>query len=335
MIIACPCAMGLATPIALFVGTSVGAKNGIILKGHRALEAASKIDVVVFDKTGTLTTGDFEVVADNQECLKIAASLEKHTNHPIATAIVKSCPDTYEASDVTTIPGWGVKGKIEGKSYSVGKGEDGIEVKQGESVLGVIRIKDTIRKDALDALRFLDSVILSSGDNELEVSRVAAELRITDARSNQTPEDKLELVESLSNVAMVGDGINDSAALAASDLGIAVSSATGVADISSDIVLTRDGLMTTIDALDLASKTRRNIRQNLVWAFGYNLLALPIAMGALYHSHGLVLPPWFAAAAMSLSSMCVILNSIRLRWSFERGMARRRHGSRITTRRRW
>ena len=165
-----------------------------------------------------------------------------------------------------------------------------------------------------------------------EVSRVASELSINDARSNQSPEDKLELIKSLSNVAMVGDGINDSAALAASDLGIAVSSATGVADISSDIVLTRDGLMTTIDALDLASKTRRNIRQNLVWAFGYNLLALPIAMGALYHSHGLVLPPWFAAAAMSLSSMCVILNSIRLRWSFERGMARRRHGSRITPR---
>ena len=332
MIIACPCAMGLATPIALFVGTSVGAKNGILLKGHRALEAASKIDVVVFDKTGTLTTGDFEVVADNEECLRIAASLEIHTNHPIATAIVKSCSDTYEASDVTTIPGWGVKGKIDGKSYSVGKGHEGIEVKQGESLLGLIRIKDTIRKDAVDALRFLDSVILSSGDKESEVRRVATELNITDARSNQTPEDKLELIESLSNVAMVGDGINDSAALAASDLGIAVSSATGVADVSSDIVLTRDGLMSTIDALDLASKTRTNIRQNLVWAFGYNLLALPVAMGALYHSHGLVLPPWSAAAAMSLSSMCVILNSIRLRWSFERGMARRRHGSRITPR---
>ncbi len=332
MIIACPCAMGLATPIALFVGTSVGAKNGILMKGHRALEAASKIEVVVFDKTGTLTTGDFEVVADNEECLKIAASLETHTNHPIATAIVKSCSSTFEASEVTTIPGWGVKGIINGKFYSVGKGQDGIEVKQGDFLLGKIQVKDNIRNDASEALRFLDSVILSSGDNETEVSRVAEELNITDARSNQTPEDKLELIQSLSNVAMVGDGINDSAALAASDLGIAVSSATGVADISSDIVLTRDGLMTTIDALDLAGKTRRNIRQNLVWAFGYNMLALPIAMGALYHSHGLVLPPWFAAAAMSLSSMCVILNSIRLRWSFERGMARRRHGSRITDR---
>ncbi|MGB1935261.1 MAG: HAD-IC family P-type ATPase, partial [Candidatus Poseidoniaceae archaeon] len=242
------------------------------------------------------------------------------------------CSDTYEASEVTTIPGWGVKGIINGKFYSVGKGQDGIEVKQGDFLLGKIQVKDTIRNDASEALRFLDSVILSSGDNETEVSRVAEELNITDARSNQTPEDKLELIQSLSNVAMVGDGINDSAALAASDLGIAVSSATGVADISSDIVLTRDGLMTTIDALDLAGKTRRNIRQNLVWAFGYNMLALPIAMGALYHSHGLVLPPWFAAAAMSLSSMCVILNSIRLRWSFERGMARRRHGSRITDR---
>ena len=332
MIIACPCAMGLATPIALFVGTSVGAKNGILMKGHRALEAASKIDVVVFDKTGTLTTGDFEVVADNEECLKIAASLETHTNHPIATAIVKSCTDTYEASDVTTIPGWGVRGTIDGKTYSVGKGQDGIEVKQGESLIGKIRVKDTIREDAFDALRFLNSVILSSGDNETEVARVAAELNITDARSNQSPEDKLELVRGLSNVAMVGDGINDSAALAASNLGIAVFSATGVANISSDIVLTREGLMTTVDALDLARKTRKNIRQNLVWAFGYNIIALPVAMGAFYYSHDLVLPPWFAAAAMSLSSMCVILNSIRLRWSFERGMARRRHGSRVTPR---
>ena len=332
MIIACPCAMGLATPIALFVGTSVGAKNGILLKGHRALEAASKIEVVVFDKTGTLTTGEFDVNADNEESLKIAASLEIHTSHPVATAIVKSCTDKYEATEVKTIPGWGVEGLINGKLYSVGKGDDGIEVKQEKHLLGKIHLQDTIRQDAFDALRFLDSVILSSGDNEQEVERVASELGIADARSNQSPEDKLELVQSLSNVAMVGDGINDSAALAQSNLGIAVSSATGIADISSDIVLTRDGLMTTVDALDLASKTRSNIRQNLGWAFVYNLVALPVAMGALYHSHDIVLPPWFAAAAMSLSSMCVILNSIRLRWSFERGMARRRHGSRITPR---
>ena len=332
MIIACPCAMGLATPIALFVGTSVGAKHGILMKGHRALEAASTIEIVVFDKTGTITTGDFEVVADNQECLKIAASLEIHTSHPIATAIVKSCSDRYEATDVITIPGWGVKGIVNGKLYTVGKGKHGIEVKQGETLVGTIQVKDQIREDALDALGFLDSVILSSGDNELEVERVADELNITDARSNQSPEDKLELVQNLSNVAMVGDGINDSAALAAADLGIAVSTATGIADISSDIVLTREGLMTTVDALDLANKTRRNILQNLGWAFVYNLVAIPVAMGAFYRSHDLLLPPWFAAAAMSLSSMCVILNSIRLRWSFERGMTRRRHGSRITPR---
>lgn len=332
MVIACPCAMGLATPIALFVGTSVGAKNGILMKGHRALEAASKIKIVVFDKTGTLTTGKFEVLADNEECLKIAASLENHTSHPIATAILKSCPEFYEAEEVTTIPGWGVRGKINGKSYSVGKGEAGIEVRMADEIIGLIELKDHMRDDASEALSHLDSVILSSGDNEDEVLRVASELGISDARSNQSPEDKLALIQSLSNVAMVGDGINDSAALAASDLGIAVSSATGIADISSDIVLTRDGLMTTVDALDLANRTRNNIRQNLVWAFAYNTLAIPIAMGALYYSHNLILPPWFAAAAMSLSSICVIVNSIRLRWSFERGMIRRRHGSRVTSR---
>ena len=332
MIIACPCAMGLATPIALFVGTSVGAKNGILLKGHRALEAASRIETVVFDKTGTLTTGEFNVNSDNDECLKIAASLEVHTNHPIATAIVRSCSEFYEATDVITIPGWGVKGNISGKPYSVGKGKESIEVKQGEELIGRIYVSDIIRRDALSAINKLGNVILSSGDNEVEVSRVASELGIKDARSNQSPEDKLSLIQTLSNVAMVGDGINDAAALAEADLGIAVASATGIADISSDIVLTREGLMTSVDALDLASKTRKYIRQNLVWAFFYNIVAIPIAMGVLYSSHGILLPPWFAAAAMSLSSMCVILNSIRLRWSFERGMIRRRHGSRITPR---
>ena len=332
MIIACPCAMGLATPIALFVGTSVGAKHGILLKGHSALEAASIIETVVLDKTGTLTTGEFEVVADNEECLKIAASLENHTSHPIATAIVKSCPEFYEATNVTTIPGWGVKGMIDGKPYSVGKGEGCISVMQEDTLVGNIQITDKIRDDALRATKLLPNVILSSGDNEVEVSRVANELGIDDARSDQSPEEKLALIRGLSNVAMVGDGINDSAALAAADLGIAVSSSTGIADISSDIVLTREGVMATVDALNLATKTRINIRQNLVWAFGYNILAIPVAMGILYRSNNFLLPPWAAAAAMSLSSMCVILNSIRLRWSFERGLIRVKHGSGITTR---
>ena len=332
VIIACPCAMGLATPIALFVGTSVGAKYGILLKGHRAMEAASKIETVVLDKTGTLTTGEFEIVADNEECLKIAASLENHTSHPIATAIVKSCPEFFEATNVKTIPGWGVKGMIDGKLYSVGKGDGCISVMQEETLIGNIHISDRIRDDAYHACKLLPNVILSSGDNEAEVSRVANELGIKDARSNQSPEEKLTLIRSLSNVAMVGDGINDSAALAAADLGIAVASSTGMADISSDIVLTRDGLIAAVDAIKLARKTRLTIRQNLVWAFGYNLLAIPVAMGALYHSNNFLLPPWAAAAAMSLSSMCVILNSIRLRWSFERGMIRPVHGSRVTTR---
>ena len=139
----------------------------------------------------------------------------------------------------------------------------------------------------------------------IKVSKVANELGIKDARSNQSPEEKLSLIRSLSNVAMVGDGINDSAALAAADLGIAVASSTGMADISSDIVLTRDGLIAAVDAIKLARKTRLTIRQNLVWAFGYNILAIPVAMGALYHSNNFLLPPW-EPLAMSLSSMCVI-----------------------------
>ena len=145
------------------------------------------------------------------------------------------------------------------------------------------------------------------------------------------PKDKLALVNSLPNVVMVGDGINDAAALSGADLGISVSSSTGLAELSSDIILTKDGLMPCVDALDLADKTRKTIRQNLFWAFAYNLLAIPIAMGIFYPINGFLIPAWAAAAAMSLSSICVIVNSIRLRWSFERDTARRRHGRRTTT----
>ena len=330
LVIACPCAMGLATPISLFVGTSTGAKNGILLKGHKALEAASKIETVVLDKTGTLTTGLFSIECDDDEALKIAASLEAHTSHPIAVAILKQCTDYYDAQNVKTVPGWGVKGEIDGEEYSVGKGDEVIEVRKGDQIIGTIFVKDTIRSDAKEAISQLPRVILSSGDHQKEVDRVAGILGIQDARYDQLPSDKLELIESLDNVAMVGDGINDAAALAAADLGIAVASSTGIANSSSDIVLTRDGVISCVDALDLANRTRSNIRQNLFWAFAYNVTAIPIAMGVLYPVNGFLMPTWAAAAAMSLSSMCVILNAIRLRWSFERGMIRRRYGGRTT-----
>ena len=330
LVIACPCAMGLATPIALFAGTSAGAKNGILLKGHRALEAASKVDNIVIDKTGTLTTGEFKITCDDPEVLKIAASLEAHTSHPIATAIVKQCNDYYDAKEVETIPGFGVKGIVNGTMYSVGKGTNGIEVKSGDKLLGVIIAQDSIREDAKQALELLPNVILSSGDNKKEVERVATILGINNYNFDQMPEDKLALVNSLPNVVMVGDGINDAAALSGADLGISVSSSTGLAELSSDIILTRDGLMTCVDALDLANKTRKTIRQNLFWAFAYNVLAIPIAMGIFYPINGFLIPAWAAAGAMSLSSMCVIVNSIRLRWSFESDTARRRHGRRTT-----
>lgn len=331
LVIACPCAMGLATPIALFSGTSVGAKNGILLKGHRALEAASKVDNIVIDKTGTLTTGEFKISCDNSEVLKIAASLEAHTSHPIATAILKECEDYYDAVEVETIPGFGVKGIVNGSMYSVGKGTSGIEVRAGDRLLGIISAHDSIRDDAKQALELLPEVILSSGDNQKEVERVAKNLDIKDYYFDQMPKDKLALVNSLPNVVMVGDGINDAAALSGADLGISVSSSTGLAELSSDIILTKDGLMPCVDALDLADKTRKTIRQNLFWAFAYNLLAIPIAMGIFYPINGFLIPAWAAAAAMSLSSICVIVNSIRLRWSFERDTARRRHGRRTTT----
>ncbi|MGY8754243.1 MAG: heavy metal translocating P-type ATPase, partial [Candidatus Poseidoniales archaeon] len=280
LVIACPCAMGLATPISLFVGTTTGAKNGILLRGHRALEAASIIETVVIDKTGTLTEGNPEVFCDDENALKYAAALEIHTSHPIAKAIVRAAINYPEATEVNTIAGWGIKGKIDGKEYSVGKGKNSIEIKQGDNIIGNISINDKIRSDAKTALSYLPTIILASGDNITEVERVSKELGIADARANQSPEDKLDLIQSLKNVAMVGDGINDAAALAAADLGIAVAGASGLADISADIVLTRDGVMATVDALDLAKKTRANIRQNLFWAFAYNTVAIPLAMGA-------------------------------------------------------
>ena len=326
LVIACPCAMGLATPISLFVGTTTGAKNGILLRGHRALEAASIIETVVMDKTGTLTEGNPEVFCDDETALKYAAALEIHTSHPIAKAIVRAAPNYPEATEVSTIAGWGIKGKIDGKEYSVGKGQNSIEIKQGDNIIGNISISDKIRPDAKIALSYLPTIILASGDNITEVERVSKELGIADARANQSPEDKLDLIQSLKNVAMVGDGINDAAALAAADLGIAVAGASGLADISADIVLTRDGVMATVDALDLAKRTRANIRQNLFWAFAYNTVAIPLAMGAAQPFTGWFLPPMAAAAAMSMSSFTVVMNALRLRWSFERSAGRRLHG---------
>ncbi len=320
LVIACPCAMGLATPISLFVASSTGAKHGILMKGHKAIEAASNIENIVIDKTGTITKGIFKVEYDSTDALRIAASLEAHTSHPIAVAILRECDEYPEATDVETIPGWGVKGKIEGIMHSVGKGDSGIEVKRQNQLIGTITIEDQIREDASKAIKLLPNLILSSGDSDSEVTKVANTLNISDARSNQSPTDKLELVQSLNNVAMVGDGINDAAALASADLGIAVALSTGLADISSDIILTKDGLMTCVNAIDLAKRTRINIRQNLFWAFSYNVIAIPVAMGALYPFNGFLLPAWAAAAAMSLSSFTVVANSLRLKYSFEKSL---------------
>ena len=325
LVIACPCAMGLATPISLFVGTTTGARHGILLKGHRALESASTIEIVVMDKTGTITEGKPIVSCDSNEALQIAAGLESHTTHPIADAIVKACENYPEASEVTTIPGWGVRGKIDGIEHSVGKGNNGVEVHREELLIGTIMLEDEIRSDAAAAIAALPKVIIASGDSQVEVDRVASILNIDDARGNLSPEEKISLIESMENIAMVGDGINDAAALAKADLGIAVAGASGLADISADIVLMKPGVMPTVDALELAQRTRSNIRQNLFWAFAYNTVAIPLAMGVAYPWTGWYLPPMAAAAAMSLSSVTVVMNALRLRWSFERSVGRRAH----------
>ena len=180
LVIACPCAMGLATPISLFVATSTGAKHGILLKGHKAIESGANVENIVIDKTGTITEGRLQIEYDSEEALRIAAALEAHTSHPIAVAILRECSDYPDATEVETIPGWGLTGKIEGIIHSVGKGDNGIEVKRGDDLIGIIRIHDQIRDDAKDAIKLLPNVILSSGDSEEEVKRVAEELNIQD-----------------------------------------------------------------------------------------------------------------------------------------------------------
>ncbi|MGQ0542272.1 MAG: copper-transporting P-type ATPase, partial [Blastocatellia bacterium] len=367
LIIACPCALGLATPMSIMVGTGHGAKNGVLVKKAEALEILEKVNVIVVDKTGTLTEGKpsvqtilsyppYEGAVDaalggrggsfsKDEILRLAASLEKLSEHPLADAIVTESESRGNMAAVVenfqSITGVGVKGMIEGKEVFIGKAEPPASAgeffnaaeklrKDGQTVLfvlvdkqlaGLIAVADAIKPSAKQAIDELHrqgiEVVMMTGDNEFTADSIAKQLGIDQVFAEVMPEDKAAKVKELQSqgkiVAMAGDGVNDAPALAQADVGIAFASGTDVAIESADITLLKPDLTGILKARNLSRAKMRNIRQNLFFAFAYNMIGIPIAAGVLFPIFGLLLSPMIASAAMTFSSVSVIANAVRLR----------------------
>ncbi|MDR0442915.1 MAG: cadmium-translocating P-type ATPase [Treponema sp.] len=333
LVIACPCALGLATPAAIMTATGKGAENGILFKSGEALETAGKIQTIVFDKTGTITEGKPEVTdvivgsrewgventaSDSALLLQLAASLERYSEHPIAKAVCGYYTGDYlEVKDFRAIPGQGVEGIVNGKKVEIGRG---ITVSVNGEYRGRIVVQDRPKANSKTAIQRLKKmgieVVMITGDSKETADAVAAQVGIDRVLSQVLPQDKsaeIQKMQSGGKVAMVGDGINDAPALAQADIGIAIGSGTDVAIESADIVLMKSDLTDVPAAIELCKRTLRIIKQNLFWAFGYNMLGIPIATGVLYLFGGPLLNPMFAAAAMSLSSVSVLANALRLK----------------------
>lgn len=328
LIIACPCALGLATPTALLVGTGRGAEQGILIRGPEVLEGAHAITTVVMDKTGTVTTGTMRVVdvqptgGNREEVLRAAAAVEAYSEHPIGRAIAEAGRDEFgdlpEVTGFRNLPGHGVEATVEGQVIRIGRGDEGASTNKATTVkvsadgraIGTISVADTVRPTSAEAVRKMHEMglktVLLTGDNQQVADAVAREVGIDEVIAGVMPEDKVAHIRSLENVAMVGDGVNDAAALASADLGIAMGSGTDAAIEAADITVMRDDLLAVADALRLARKTLRTIKMNLFWAFAYNVAAIPLAAFGL-------LNPMLAGAAMALSSVFVVSNSLRLK----------------------
>lgn len=328
LIIACPCALGLATPTALLVGTGRGAEQGILIRGPEVLEGAHAITTVVMDKTGTVTTGTMWVVdvepagGAREDVLRAAAAVEAYSEHPIGRAIAEAGREEFgglpEVTGFRNLPGHGVEGTVEGQVIRVGRGDEGASTNKATTVkvsadgraIGTISVADTVRPTSAEAVRKMHEMglktVLLTGDNQQVADAVAREVDIDEVIAGVMPEDKVAHIRSLENVAMVGDGVNDAAALASADLGIAMGSGTDAAIEAADITVMRDDLLAVADALRLARKTLRTIKMNLFWAFAYNVAAIPLAAFGL-------LNPMLAGAAMALSSVFVVSNSLRLK----------------------
>ncbi|WFA08854.1 heavy metal translocating P-type ATPase [Tissierella sp. Yu-01] len=356
LVIACPCALGLATPTAIMVGTGKGAENGVLIKSGTALETAHQIQTIVFDKTGTITEGKPKVTdvipvkgLSEDELLILAASAEKGSEHPLGEAIVKGAEDKglefKKVDSFNAIPGHGIEVTIEGKNILAGNRKLMVErnisledlesssnrlAEEGKTPMyfaidnkigGIIAVADTVKENSKRAIELLHNmgiqVAMITGDNRRTAEAIAKQVNIDIVLAEVLPEDKANEVKKLQaegkKVAMVGDGINDAPALAQADIGIAIGSGTDVAMESADIVLMRSDLMDVPTAIQLSKKTIKNIKENLFWAFGYNTLGIPIAMGVLHIFGGPLLDPMIAGAAMSLSSVSVLTNALRLK----------------------
>ena len=360
LIIACPCALGLATPMSIMVGVGKAAQNGILIKDAEAIETAEKVDTLVTDKTGTLTEGKPSVTdiittegTDESHLLAIAAAVEKSSEHPLAKAIVDIATEKLagdnvipKASDFQSTTGGGVTATVFYKTIKIGKKafltDQGIKipenlelranelpnqakslvwVAENDVTIGLLAISDAIKPTSAAAIKQLHElgirVIMCTGDNEATANAVAKEIGIDEVHAGLNPEDKINIVKKLKQegkiVAMAGDGINDAPALAEAQVGIAMGTGTDVAIESANITLVKGDLLSILKSVQLSRATMRNIRQNLVFAFGYNALGIPIAAGVLYPFTGHLLNPMIAGAAMSLSSLSVILNALRLK----------------------
>ena len=394
LVISCPCALGLATPVAIMVGTGRGAESGILFKTAEALQTLGEVKYVIFDKTGTITKGKPKVTdiiseINEQDFLKIAYSLEKSSEHPLAKAVVekakenlainsvcndeknkcklngennyqsnnnkciinsKESDENFEVQDFLAVAGKGVEAEINGKKYYAGNvklmKENNIEtakynnkasklLSEGKTVLyiarekeliGLIAVADTIKDDSRNAVTLLNSLgiktVMITGDNKVVANEIAKQVGIKNVYSEVLPQHKEQIVSNLqkgnpvnvAKVAFVGDGINDSPALAKSDVGIAIGSGTDIAIDSADIILLRDSLIDVVNAIKLSKKTLKNVKENLFWAFFYNAICIPLAAGLLYKSFGLELNPMIGSLAMSLSSLFVVTNALRLRF---------------------
>lgn len=356
LVIACPCALGLATPTAVMTASGKGAEYGILFKGGEALETLQNTDTLVFDKTGTLTKGALTVTNSvtvgimPEELIRLAATAEQGSEHPLGRAInekaaeenITPAPlDAFEAC-----PGFGVKAISEGAAIIVGKeswlkelgctilpaleekaatlsseGKTTVFVAKNDKCVGVIALADTLKDEAIEAIRELKALsiepLLFTGDNSRTAAKISAEAGIEHYIAEMLPSDKAKNITALKGksrtVAMVGDGINDAPALTAADIGIAIGSGTDIAIESADVVLMRSDLRDIVRAVKLSRQTMKTIKQNLFWAFGYNVIGIPVAMGALHLFGGPLMSPMLCAAAMSLSSVCVVTNSLRLR----------------------
>ena len=355
LVIACPCALGLATPTAIMVGTGFGAKRGILIKSSAALEEAGHVGVVLLDKTGTITNGkpkvvDIQVFNDysKEEVLKIAASIEKHSEHPLGKAIVEEAEkqefDVLPIEQFQSISGMGIQGIVDGKEVLLGnhlllqnqgiavdefnavidvvasKGQTAMFVVIQKQVAGIIVVADTIKATSKEAIRQMKALGLQvrmvTGDHEKTAKAIANEVGIETVYSQVLPNEKASVVQQLLDegyqVAMVGDGINDAPALAKATVGIAIGSGVDVAIETADMVMMQDDLRLVAKTIQLSKMTMMTIKENLFWAFIYNVIGIPVAMGVLHFFGGPLLSPMIAGAAMSFSSVSVVLNALRL-----------------------